>query len=669
MARLRPLLYHSWFQTSLLLGIAGTLFYDRYTLCKQYLFKYTDEDQAIMWYAAHELLNGRIHEPCFYGQDYNSVMEGWLAAPLIAAHIPFNVAVPLVTVFLGLFPFLLMALVAWRRGQTLIAATALILPVLLPVRYGIIAGMPRGFITGLAISIIPAVLLLPPPPRPWRANGEGEMPILDPRRKPRWLRRSWPATRYFFAAVLALLAIQINPNCLVLLVPAAIYVFFTTWREWEFWVFGLAGVIVTAPYLLYVYQFYYIYHPDYVVYLRDKVFTWSFAEFNAYLYRYVAPPYGSSLVLSDLVPIHITGADAPLFVVAAFSAVALLLILRLRVAGLAAAFGGALFTIATFGYDRLNDGRPSNPVTFSYSRMFVALPVLFVWLLFLVNATPWPQFFTPAVIRWAKRGALAGFLVAGIFAVNEKIKMMPAVFRDAVQNAQICQPIPVERVYAVAREVQKVADAQGADFLAVGSEKYFAYLLPALTTCETLNPSFERRTWRLIEENSPRHAKLLLIHIGGGTRVGGGPVRLDEEGNFIENLEPVPDNPAPAPPTPPTPTTPPRTPAPAPSGLGALLNLGRTPATNNPARSQRGNRGNRGDRGPRGTGISEISSGPQGGTHIVDVPEISVIATDGRSANSVLDSLGEGGPRISSPEPTPENPHPQPLVDRPAWRH
>src|SRR6201999_2589881 len=110
-------------------------------------------------------------------------------------------------------------------------------------------------------------------------------------------------------------------------------------------------------------------------------------------------------------------------------------LLRLRVAGLAAAFGGALFTIATFGYDRINDGRPNNPVTFSYSRMFIALPVVFLWLLFLANATPGPRFFsTAAMIRWAKRGALVGFLAAALLAVNEKIKTMPAVFRDAVQN-------------------------------------------------------------------------------------------------------------------------------------------------------------------------------------------------------------------------------------------
>jgi hypothetical protein len=104
------------FELPLILGIAVALAYDRYVLCRVYLFRYTDEDQTCMWYAAHDLLRGRIAEPAFYGQDYNSCLEGFLAAPLIAMHVPYNIACPLVTVMLGLLPFLLLALIACRRG-------------------------------------------------------------------------------------------------------------------------------------------------------------------------------------------------------------------------------------------------------------------------------------------------------------------------------------------------------------------------------------------------------------------------------------------------------------------------------------------------------------------------------------------------------------------------
>jgi len=126
-----------------------TLFYDRYLLCKQYLFKYTDEDQAIMWYAAHELLKRAAHEPCFFRAGLtNSCLGGVLGGAAAGAAHAINVAVPLVTVILGLLPFLLLALVAWKRGHSLVAAAALLVPLIMPVRYSIITGDTAGLCDG-----------------------------------------------------------------------------------------------------------------------------------------------------------------------------------------------------------------------------------------------------------------------------------------------------------------------------------------------------------------------------------------------------------------------------------------------------------------------------------------------------------------------------------------
>ena len=145
-----------------LLALAGFLFFDRLWLFQEYFAKYIDEDQGIEWYAARELLRGKLHEPCFYGQAYNSNLEGFLAAPLVACHVPYEIAVPLATVVLGLLPFVLMAVIAFRRRQGWVAALALFVPLAMSTRYGMITGMPRGFVTGVALAIVPAVFLLPP---------------------------------------------------------------------------------------------------------------------------------------------------------------------------------------------------------------------------------------------------------------------------------------------------------------------------------------------------------------------------------------------------------------------------------------------------------------------------------------------------------------------------
>src|SRR4051794_21566383 len=85
------------FELILVVFMLGGLGVDRGRLCEEYLFKYFDEDQGIEWYAAHETLAGKLHEPCFYGQSYNSNMEGILAAPLVGMGLEYKHAVPLVT--------------------------------------------------------------------------------------------------------------------------------------------------------------------------------------------------------------------------------------------------------------------------------------------------------------------------------------------------------------------------------------------------------------------------------------------------------------------------------------------------------------------------------------------------------------------------------------------
>ncbi len=62
-----------------LLALLGFLVFDRVRLFQEFFAKFIDEDQGIEWYAAREFLRGHFHEPCFFGQAYNSNVEGHLA--------------------------------------------------------------------------------------------------------------------------------------------------------------------------------------------------------------------------------------------------------------------------------------------------------------------------------------------------------------------------------------------------------------------------------------------------------------------------------------------------------------------------------------------------------------------------------------------------------------
>ena len=229
-----------------------------------------------------------------------------------------------------------------------------------------------------------------------------------------------------------------------------------------------------------------------------------------------------------------------MFLILAFSLLAILLLIRLRIAAICAILAGAAIMLVSFAYERVSIGEPSNTASYPYSRMWLALPVVFAWLLFLASYQPQKKW---AV--WITRGVLAMLLCAALFFQNIKQKHL----RDAIDSELnptgfvICPAVPVANLYAIAREVKKVADAQHADLLIVGGgdrQKHVDYAIPALLGLETIFPDFERRTFRLIEENNARHDKILLIFDPElGTPVGGGRlVTLTTDGTEVNEIQP-----------------------------------------------------------------------------------------------------------------------------------
>jgi hypothetical protein len=517
-----------------LLTLAGFLFFDRLRLFQAYLSKYIDEDQGIEWHAARELLRGRIHEPCFYGQSYNSNIEGFLAAPLVGMHVPYEVAAPLVTVVLGLLPFLLMAVVAFRRRQAWVAGLALFVPLSMSTRYGIITGMPRGFVTGVAMAIVPAVLLLPPFKRGMKGM------VLGPDGRLR-LQRTWPKTRYFLAAFLSVVAVMLNPNAVVLLAPVAVYAVLTTFKEWRFWFFGFLGFLAAAPYPIVVHDFYFVWHEDYRLYLREKVFTWSYKNFQKFVpklddaFHDIVPDAvytnGEDLVqwvhhrFPHALPAWGVESPAPIMLLVVFAVAFVLLLMRARVAAAFATLTGVGLTIFALAYDRLQDSRAS--VSFPYARMFLAVPVLLVWLLLLLKkgnggtvsgdggrgGWGWVRFLKRWLPAAASMAVLGGLIFGGYTVAMNKSRSLADDVADSVENADVARPVEVAQAKRLAKAVQKAADAQHISMvLIVGYDgRKWDYVLPELTTCETLFPDYERRTWRMVEECTPRYDKILVL--------------------------------------------------------------------------------------------------------------------------------------------------------------
>lgn len=135
--------------TFLVLFLLGVV--DRAYLLLHFGFKYASTDDGILWTAATDYAHGIFHSFYFYGQDYNPMFEALLGAPLIALGVSPEFALPAVTSLLALLPFWSFGWWNLRRGRPLAAAIFLSVPLLLPVEYGMITAMPRGFVQGIAL--------------------------------------------------------------------------------------------------------------------------------------------------------------------------------------------------------------------------------------------------------------------------------------------------------------------------------------------------------------------------------------------------------------------------------------------------------------------------------------------------------------------------------------
>lgn len=114
----------------------------------------TDEDQTLLWFAGRELLALHVHQPNFYGQNYNTVFEALPGQLLHLLGISLALASPLGTMLIASVCWLVLAWVALRRGHQLATAAALALPVCLSVPYLLLFDAPRGVLSGDLAGVV-----------------------------------------------------------------------------------------------------------------------------------------------------------------------------------------------------------------------------------------------------------------------------------------------------------------------------------------------------------------------------------------------------------------------------------------------------------------------------------------------------------------------------------
>jgi hypothetical protein len=114
----------------------------------------TNEDQTLLWFAGRELLRFHLHQPNFYGQNYNTVFEAVPGQLFHLLGVSLALASPLGTLLIASACWLMLAWVALRRDHRLAAAAALALPVCLSVPYLLLFDAPRGVMSGDLAGVV-----------------------------------------------------------------------------------------------------------------------------------------------------------------------------------------------------------------------------------------------------------------------------------------------------------------------------------------------------------------------------------------------------------------------------------------------------------------------------------------------------------------------------------
>lgn len=209
---------------------------DRIFIYIHFNSNFVGNDDLIFWQGATDYLKGDFYSPYFYGQNYNVMLESFFAIPFLKLGLSFPLAFFIATSSISLFPFLFFSFVLFKRKYTSEALFFLIIPLLLPIEYGIITSMSRGFVNGLFFS------------------GFFIFSLLNPEKKGYWV----------ITALATSIGYVVNPSIVIVAFPLYIYLLFINFRKVSFYLYSILAV---APALAWeiIAQVFYAENPEYLL--------------------------------------------------------------------------------------------------------------------------------------------------------------------------------------------------------------------------------------------------------------------------------------------------------------------------------------------------------------------------------------------------------------------
>lgn len=469
--------------------IALLVLIHRYFVLKAFGFVFMDGDQSIMWYGLKEYAEGNFHEPRFYGQAYNSMLEALFAVPLRWMGMPVYKALPCVTTIFALAPYFIFSFFCFLRKRLLQACMIISIPLLLPAEYALITTLPRGFVPGLFVTSIACIAVF----------------------KPR------SATWWFLGGLLSVIGFSVNSNAALLSAPCILYLWLGNMKTLRYYLFTGVGLALGLCLHLLVNRFY-VTHPYYNLHDYDLLFSFD-RLFKSFLNL-------DKFFNNNSILLWRSGFLNLLY----FIPIALLLFRSKKInEGIAVIFIPFMI-ILTLGINKVHEGVID--IFFPYSRMYLALPLLLGVAVSFIPATAYPAFLRFWVLL------PFGYFVFHRDHPGEDIKR-----NVQGRKAEVVTVAKVEDLLSYCRKLQHVCKKYDVDLVVISFHYFYDSFNYGCPSCldpfpPTLRPAYERRTWRLLEDEKRIYRNIFIIDMNRDFRAEFGFVKkLPEENDFylVEN--------------------------------------------------------------------------------------------------------------------------------------
>lgn len=442
---------------------------DRTSVLDGFNFKYTGTDDLILWLATVDYSNGIFHEPFFYRQNYNVMLEALMAAPLYKFGLPLKYALPISTSFLTLFPFFLYSIVLFKRKFFSISLLVVMIPLALPVEYGVMTSMSRGFVQGLFFCSFFI------------------FPLLSPLNSKLWL----------MSALSSGLALVCNPNSIIVIVPVLLFLFLKNFKSVRFYIIHIffMGLILGLGQLA---KYFYELNPEFNIHpLASLEFSW-----NQFLNNYQNP----SKFFSFYTPFYWYQGW---LVIPLMFVLALFLFKQNKITSLSLGLS-ILFVISSLGINKVNDS--ADELLLASSRMYLGLPIITaiscIWMKDLINFKN-------------KNWILIIFVIALITFIIKQNRMVDDLKFNR-RNLNV-GPVAIQKISELEEQCLKIkmaADTNEVDFILfipnwmINTAQMQIYNCGCPLLIEDMPQTqlimYERRTWVYLQERKNVRKNILM---------------------------------------------------------------------------------------------------------------------------------------------------------------